>query len=153
MWSIVGVAYAPHEGRPIEEKEDFYKQIDHRCWKIAKKKELLCIGDFNVRWHARRENEHDVLGPFTVGRGNDFMEKEESKLIQATNREYCMDWCQSNDLVHSNSWFEKDIDKKISKDNIESEKQKSLLTNKDKLIEETRVSINCLLYTSDAADE
>tara|TARA_Y100000996_G_scaffold223376_1_gene175738 strand:+ start:1129 stop:3963 length:2835 start_codon:yes stop_codon:yes gene_type:complete len=35
-----------------------------------------------------------------------------------------------------------DIDKKISKDNIESEKQKSLLTNKDKLIEETRVSIN-----------
>ena len=42
------------------------------------------------------------------------MEKKESKLIQATNRELCMDWCHSNDMVHSNSWFEKDIEKKIT---------------------------------------
>jgi hypothetical protein len=110
---IIG-AYAPHEGRPIEEKEEFYKQLDKRCWKITKKKELLCIGDFNVRWHARRDHEHDTLGPFTVGRGNDFMEKKESKLMQATNRELCMDWRHSNDMVHSRSWFEKDIERKIT---------------------------------------
>ena len=35
-----------------------------------------------------------------------------------------------------------ELDKNISKSNIENEKQKSLLTNKDKLIEETRLQRN-----------
>ena len=53
---IIG-AYAPHDDRPIEEQADFYKNVHKRCWKIPRNKELLCICDFNVRWHGRREDE------------------------------------------------------------------------------------------------
>ena len=70
---IIGV-YAPHAGRPIEEKESFYTYLNNRLDEIADCKEILAIGDWNVRFQARREREQHVLGPFIFGRGVDFME-------------------------------------------------------------------------------
>ena len=72
------------------------------------------IGDWNVRFQGRREEKEEILGKWTVGRGNEFMEKCEGKTTQATNRELCLDWCRENNLIHQNSHFQKPIEKKIS---------------------------------------
>ena len=106
--------YGPHSGRAIEEREEFYEQIKKRYTKIGRGKEILAIGDWNVRFHGRRESEEETIGPWTVGRGNEFMEKCERKVSQASNRELCMDWCEEFDLVRQNSQFQKPIAKKVT---------------------------------------
>ena len=84
---------------------------------IGKGKEIIAIGDWNVRFHGRREAEEETLGPWTAGRGKEFMEKCEGRTSQATNRELCMDWCSENNLVHMNSQFQKGKEKKMTKRN------------------------------------
>ena len=117
--NLIGV-YAPHEGRNIEEKEQFYRDINKIYEKTSRQIETIAIGDFNIRFHAKREHESTNLGRWVVGRGNEFMEKGESKTSQATNREQCLDWCYQNWLIHQNSQFQKDIKKKFLKSNWNS---------------------------------
>ena len=93
----------------LKKKRNFIKKLDERAQKIPKYKQLLVIGDFNVRWHFRREHEESILGPYTVGRGSEYLEKVETKLSQATNREQCMDWCEGNEMMHLSSWINKNI--------------------------------------------
>ena len=50
---IVGV-YAPPSLRPVEEREQFNKDLTEVLDKIAYNMEVLIIGDFSVRLHARR---------------------------------------------------------------------------------------------------
>ncbi len=73
---IIEGAYAPTEARPIEAKEEFYKNLSNRCQEIPRYREVIVIGDFNVRWHARRAHEEDILAPHIGGRGSDYLENE-----------------------------------------------------------------------------
>ena len=105
----------------LEEKEEFYKELEHRCKKIQKTSELLFIGDWNVRFQGRQEEEEELLVKWTVGRGREFLEKCERKTIQATSSELCLDWCRENNLIHQTSQFQKPIDKKSSYRDIGTE--------------------------------
>ena len=80
---IIG-AYAPHSKRPIEEREGFYTALTETVDRIPLKHEVIIAGDLNVRFHARRKEETDVLGPHVYGRGAEFMEKCEAKVKAAS---------------------------------------------------------------------
>ena len=104
---ILGV-YAPHAGRPIEEREQFYKYLCERLDVIPECKEILGIGDWNVRFQARRGDETNVLGPHVYGRGIEFMEQCENRQTIASNRELLIDTMNTYEMQAINTWFQKE---------------------------------------------
>ena len=73
------------------------------------------MGDFNCRFHFRHPKEEDTLGPFVYGRGKEIMEKTlERDEEGTTNRALTLEWAMENDLVCSNTIFQKTPEKLVT---------------------------------------
>ena len=81
---------------------------------IANCKEVLIIGDWNVRLQARREDEQHIIGPYVYGRGSEFMEHCERRQIIASNRELMINTMNTHELVITNTWFQKAKEQKVT---------------------------------------
>ena len=106
--------YTPHSGRSIAERSahiDLLNKItEENSGKI-----LLIAGDFNTRFHSRNENEKGTLGPHIFGKGHEVMEQIMERDIEGThNRNLTIDWAMGNDMVCTNTYFEKTYSKLVT---------------------------------------
>ena len=68
-------AYAPHSGKPYDERHDFYPDLSRVYSSTsAHGMEMVC-GDLNARLHRRLGGEEDVLGPFVFGNAGAHLEE------------------------------------------------------------------------------
>ena len=82
---VVG-AYAPHNLRPLQERIDFFNELDkeYRCCRANYFKCVL--GDLNSRVGLAKLGEDDVVGSFGWGR-------EAMREVEAPNRELLLEVC------------------------------------------------------------
>ena len=83
-------AYAPQQGRPQEEKEIFYDQLQDTYDALPAESEILVIGDLNG--HVGSSRVENVIGEFGVGVRND-------------EGEAIIDFCVRNSLSVMNTYF------------------------------------------------
>ena len=91
-------AYAPHNGRPTEEKLRFYNELGDFYDRISVNGPKLIIGDMNTRFGARRPGEEAVMGEYTFG-------SEAKHPVQLPNRLLLLEFCVSRGLVVGNTLF------------------------------------------------
>ncbi len=60
------------------------------------------MGDSNLRWHGRFDNEHDILGPYIFGHGTCYLESHKHN-----NRDMGVELLRANKLIYLNSHFDK----------------------------------------------
>ena len=80
---------------------------------VKRYKQLIVLGDLNVRLQARRCGEKDVISNFVFGRGEKCFE-EKTNGIAIPNRDLLITMAWENKLVVHNTRFEKSDDKLIS---------------------------------------
>lgn len=83
-------AYAPQQGRPQEEKETFYNQLQDTFDSLPTDSEINIIGDLNG--HVGKQKVENVIGDFGVGERND-------------EGEALIDFCIRNSLAVMNTFF------------------------------------------------
>ena len=89
--------YAPHEGLPLKEKEQFYDMLEEKVWKnIPKDDYTIGLGDMNACTGKRNEETSDgsVMGSFGMNQRN-------------VNGEMLLQHCRSHNLCLVNSYFRK----------------------------------------------
>ena len=84
--------YAPQQGRPAQEKIDFYDQLEDHINQIPPGNKTVIIGDFNGRVGKERTNIENVLGPFGEQTRN-----EEGEML--------IDFCLRNNMAVMNGFF------------------------------------------------
>ena len=83
-------AYAPQQGRPLEEKDDFYEQLQDTLDNIPTDSEIIIMGDLNG--HVGSRPVEDVIGKFGIGKRNE-------------GGEMLIDFCMRNKLSIMNTYF------------------------------------------------
>ena len=86
--------YAPQQGRPEEEKQQFREQLEDEISGIPATDILIISGDLNAHIGQRREGFEDEMGIYGFGERNG--EGEE-----------LLGLCQANNLRIVNTWFKK----------------------------------------------
>lgn len=85
--------YAPQQGRPDREKEDFYEQLEATIDRMPHRDNLLIIGDFNGHVGNDRRGYENVIGAFGIGDRN-------------RDGERILDFCARNQLSVMNTFFQ-----------------------------------------------
>ena len=83
----------------------FFEELDDYCNKDSRGRAHVLIGDFNARLHAAQDHERDVLGPFVFGKGINYLMSLGRN--QGLNRSLLSEVLKNNDLVVSNTHFQK----------------------------------------------
>ncbi|XP_071493217.1 uncharacterized protein [Diadema antillarum] len=83
-------AYAPQQGRPQEEKDEFYEQLQDTLDNIPIDSEIIVMGDLNG--HVGSRPVEGVIGNFGVGTRNE-------------DGEMLIDFCVRNNLSVMNTYF------------------------------------------------
>ena len=84
--------YAPTSTHSDEEMEEFYEQLNV-AKNLCKSQDIVIVmGDLNAK--VGNEKKYDVVGPHGLGERNE----RGSQFIE---------WCESNDLMITNTWFKK----------------------------------------------
>ena len=68
--SIVQV-YAPQQGRPNEEKDEFYQLLHTVVDNVKHQDRLILCGDWNGHVEDRRNNYENIIGPHSIGNRNE----------------------------------------------------------------------------------
>ena len=98
-------AYAPHAERPVEEKAEFYQQLQKLTDERPRGNDLIIMGDMNARMiQAEDEEEADVIGKATI-RGNIETVNDLSANTEAT-RSKMISFCLYNGMKLTNTFFE-----------------------------------------------
>lgn len=97
--------YAPHSGRPLVEKQNFWNQIENHRGIQTPSSPVFIVGDFNARLHARQISELDIMGPHTFGLGSGFLQNMPPDQVE--NRQFLVDFCKYHDYVLSSTFFMK----------------------------------------------
>ena len=84
--------YAPQQGRPLDEKEAFYEELQDLADKMPHRQNLMIIGDLNGHVGNDRQGCETVIGGFGIGGRNE----EGEKII---------DFCIRNQLAVMNTFF------------------------------------------------
>ena len=96
---VVGM-YARHSGLGLEEvREPFWEDLDAHLSSIPGPEPVYVTGDFNVRFQASHKNDLGVTGPFTYGKGSQFIDHNAS-----SNRSLCVRTMQTQDMVEVASY-------------------------------------------------
>ncbi len=98
-------AYAPQAGRPKQEKEQFYSQLNQLCDEIPAAHVKLIYGDFNARLQHRLEEENEIIGGHLFGLGREALERQCDDTNQ--NRQLFVQFCLERDMIISNTFFQK----------------------------------------------
>ena len=96
LFSVVGV-YAPHEGRPFEEKEAFYESLSVTLHSLSRDGPLGLCGDLNCKLNFRHVGEENIIGPHIFNPGPPAGD-------ELQNRDLLVQLCSRYDLsVHFSS--------------------------------------------------
>ena len=82
IWST----YAPHEGRPPDERQAFYTDLGRHLGQSSTHGATLVCGDFNARIHKQNPDEQDIVGPHVFGNPS-------ARHIPGGNRDHLMELC------------------------------------------------------------
>ncbi len=123
-------AYAPTEAAALQDKEDFYAQLESLLLRCGRNDLVVILGDFNaVAGTSRLSGGDTVLGPWGSGQPND-------------NTDLFLSLCRSHRLSIAGSWFRrKDIHRLswISNDGHTRKEIDHVLTSKRNAIHQCRV--------------
>jgi exonuclease III len=97
--------YAPHSGRPNDEKQNFWDLLNHQCEAHAGSTPCFIVGDMNARIHGKQVSEFDIMGHHTFGRGAGYV--QELPGDQLENRQYLIDFCRYNNYIITSTYFSK----------------------------------------------
>lgn len=96
--------YAPHNGRPTEEKLQFYEDLGMLYDRISVNGPKTIAGDMNARLGARLCDEEQVIGDFTFG-------SEAKHPVPLPNRLLLLEFCLSRELMVGNTFFDHPVEK------------------------------------------
>ena len=88
--------HSPSEDKKMEEKEAHWENITMLNSSMPRNNMKMIIGDANIRWAGRREEEKDILGEHIFGTGVDKI-KETSNT--ETNREFAIECLRSQKMT------------------------------------------------------
>ena len=97
--AVVFTAYAPHNGRPFDERQAFYSELQEAYHSTSCHGLKVICGDLNARLHKRLPGEEVHMGEFMYGNPN-------ATLRPGSNRDLLMEACVSLDLVIANTLHE-----------------------------------------------
>ena len=94
---VVCSLYAPHQGKPFEERLQFYQSSSEWIGKLSRHGPLLVLGDFNARLHTRFATEEHRLGEYIFG-------YTPAEPHPESNRQLLLELCEALDLVVGNTY-------------------------------------------------
>ena len=112
----IAIAYAPHAGRSIKDKDFFYKDLQSAVSLLPKHEINIIMGDFNARLMERFPHEHDFIGSHLFRENDSTIDQLSEK--QKDNRNRFVSFCQEHGLVISNTWFQKEPSKLVTYRNV-----------------------------------
>ena len=83
----------------LKNSETFWQQIEDRLSKIPQPEPVYLTGDFNVRFQAAHKLDEGVTGPFTYGKGPQFIDHNAS-----SNRSLCIQAMKLSNMVEAASY-------------------------------------------------
>ena len=92
-------AYAPHNLRPHDERQQFYCDLGCIMDKCSTNGPAFLFEDFNSKLGMRRPGEEDILGPCCYG-------LEASHKVEDCNRNLLMEFCTDRSFVVVNTFTE-----------------------------------------------
>ena len=92
-------AYAPHSGRPYDERQNFFTQLDCAYQRTSVNGPRIVFGDLNARLHDCLPGEEDVIGDFVFRTGRAAVEL-------SSNRELLVELCTSHSLAVANTFLD-----------------------------------------------
>ena len=84
--------YAPQQGRPVREKEEFYENLQDTYEEAPFKENIIILGDLNGHIGTERTGIGNIIGAFSIGNRNN----EGERLI---------DFCVLNSLSIMNTYY------------------------------------------------
>ena len=100
-------AYAPHAGRPFEERFNFFQQLTSFWHSISVNGPKICMGDFNSRLYCRMAGEEEYIGiHFFTNRLRPFEPR--------MNRFLLLEFCASVSAGIANTFFEQPADQIVT---------------------------------------
>ena len=100
-------AYAPHNLKPHDERQQFYVDLGKVCDKVSCNGPTYLLGDFNARLGNRRPGEEDIMGNYSFGR-------EAVHVVETPNRELLLEFCISRGLVVANTLLQTLPEQKVT---------------------------------------
>ena len=100
--------HVPHSGRPEEERQAHFDELQQLVERVQNKGPFIVIGDMNSRLQGRLVGEDDVLGPHLFGKGPQGIGDE------TENRFLLVDFCKTNSLIVANTWFKHPPGKQVT---------------------------------------
>eukprot|EP00959_Pyramimonas_sp_CCMP1952_P301965 6318913-Pyramimonas_sp.AAC.1 len=90
--------YAPHNGKPYEERFNFYSELSSFLSSASGNGPKVACGDFNARLHLRQPGEDGILGEHIFGN---------PMAVHSTdsNRSLLMELCATSTLAVGNTFF------------------------------------------------
>ena len=104
-------AYAPHSGRPFDERQRFFTQLDQAYQRTSVNGMRLVFGDLNARLHIRLPGEEDLIGDFVYETGRAATERN-------SNRELLVELCTSHSLAIVNTFLNVPIESRVTYRNL-----------------------------------
>ena len=99
-------AYAPQAGRPEQERDDFYEELQRQYNSSKGKGPTYILGDMNARVQATHGDEEvQIVGPNTFDANNADPLGRSEQVIE--NRQALIDFCSTNDMRLANTFHEK----------------------------------------------
>ena len=72
-------AYAPHAGRPFDERFNFFQDVTTYWQSISVNGQKMCFGDFNSRLYCKYAGEEDIIG-------SHYVKNQEKHMVASMNR-------------------------------------------------------------------
>ena len=91
-------AYAPHSGRPYDERQNFYAELERAFQRTSVNGSRIVFGDLNARLHRRLPSEEDIFG--------DYVFETRSRMELGSNRELLVELCTSFALAAANTFID-----------------------------------------------
>ena len=102
----ITIAYAPHAGRPEEEKATFYNKLYESTARDKTNEINVVAGDFNARLvKPQTEEEKRYIG--SCGLGKDIKDVAEFSEGVSSNRDRLLEFCRVRDMRAMNTYFQK----------------------------------------------
>jgi len=100
-------AYAPHNLRPLDEKLEFYRNLDNAYNTCAVNLGKIILGDLNARVGKQACDEEHIVGPYGFGRPA--LQRDD-----VSNRELLLEFCASCGLLVANTFMPGAEDEKVT---------------------------------------
>ena len=90
--------YAPHNGKPYEERSNFYSELSCFMSSASGNGPKVALGDFNARLHVRQPGEDSILGEHIFGNPMAVHNTD-------SNRSLLMELCAASTMAVGNTFF------------------------------------------------